>query len=64
MREVARYQDLRIETPDRSVLNLRISGNFRSDDIDTLLLALPKVLSIDIAPQAPNTLRITRRLRN
>lgn len=64
LREVARYRDLRIETPDRSVLGLRVSGNFRSDDIDTLLLALPKVLPIEVAPRSPNTLRITRRLRN
>lgn len=46
------------------LLEVRVSGNFRSDDIETLVQALPKVLPIDIAPQTPNTLRITRRLRS
>lgn len=59
--EVGRYRDLRIETPDRSVLGLRVSGSFRSDDLDTLLEALPKVLPIEVTTLPSNTLRISRK---
>lgn len=61
VREVNRYSSAKLRIADPSITNLRISGTFRADDQESLLLALRGIWSIHATPQPDGEILLTRK---
>lgn len=60
VREVNRYSSAKLRIADPSITNLRISGTFKADDQESLLLALGGIWSIHATPQPDGEILLTR----
>jgi transmembrane sensor len=61
VREVNRYSSAKLRIADPSITNLRISGTFKADDQESLLLALQGIWSIHATPQPDGEILLTRK---
>jgi transmembrane sensor len=59
LNEVSRYNDIQFEFTDKSLSDLKISGYFKSGDIDTLLQSLSDNLDIQFKKTSNKTIQLT-----
>jgi transmembrane sensor len=60
VKEVNRYSSAKLRIADSSIDNLRISGTFKADDQESLLLALHSIWSIHAKPQPGGEILLSR----
>lgn len=58
--EVSRYNNKKFKITDEQLLSIPISGYFRTDDLDDLLLALSSSLKVVVTNLDENTISLTR----
>jgi transmembrane sensor len=60
-RQVARYHDVRLVIDDPALGQLRVSGTFRTDDLDSLIDTLEILLPLAAETAAPGVIRLRTR---
>lgn len=60
-RQVARYHDVRLVIDDPALSQLRVSGTFRTDDLDSLIETLEILLPLTAETTAPGVIRLRPR---
>ncbi len=56
--QIARYHDVRIVIDDHRVSQLRVSGTFRTDDLDTMINTLQIILPVRVERPGPGYIRL------
>ncbi len=60
-RQLARYHDVRVVIDDPALSQLRVSGTFRTDDLDSLIETLEILLPLTAETTAPGVIRLRTR---
>lgn len=58
-RQIARYHDVTVVADDPQVSQLRISGTFRTDDLDAMIDTLRRILPVQVDRSQPGLIRLS-----